>query len=263
MGAGSSSRQAGPSGALPRGLGPHSHPAAADRAAACSPRPDGRLRTRGRGRSADAARARPEPGPAQPVSAAGGRRWPLLPPFSSASASCSPRHAHRAPSPSPPSRGRTPPRLGPRRPLRCPCAAGSVAVQASDTELQRLARASRLGVGTEAGTPHCACAAAGPFRGAGPEPGRRSRSPGKRRRAWRFPGQPPGESAREGGGGAGRVGWRSLWACLRPPLAKETAGNESAWPGRPRSARADRIGGHCLRGDFPLPAFASTGGSLH
>lgn len=52
---------------------------------------DGRLRSRGRGRGADAARARPERGPAQPVSAAGGRRWPLLPPFCSASASCSPR----------------------------------------------------------------------------------------------------------------------------------------------------------------------------
>lgn len=117
--------------------------------------------------------------------------------------------------------------------------------------------------GGEAGTPPLrlrrprgrSAAVLGPGRRGG-----RSQAPGKRRRSWRFPGQPPGKSARGGGGGAGRV--RVGAARLRPPLAEETAGNESARPGRPRCVRADRIGGRCLRGDFPLPAFASTGGSL-
>lgn len=69
----------------------------------------------------------------------------------------------------------------------------------------------------EAGTPHCACAA----RGAGPRLGRRSPAPGKRRRAWRFPGQPPGESARGGGAGRVRVGAVSGRACgLRSPRSR-------------------------------------------
>lgn len=167
-GVGASGRQAGPSGALPRGLGPHSHPAAAVPTAASNPRPDGRLRSRsrsrGRGRDAEAARARPEPGPAQPVSAAGGRRRPRLPRFCSASASCSPRHAHRRARPRPP---------GAARPLSSAHDADSAAPSLR-TPLPVLPRAGGLaqrtrapasqwrgGAGGAEDTPHCACAARG------------------------------------------------------------------------------------------------------
>lgn len=60
-GVGTSGRQAGPLGALPRGFGPHSHPAAAVRTATSNPRPDGRLRSRGRRSRASSPRAGARP----------------------------------------------------------------------------------------------------------------------------------------------------------------------------------------------------------
>lgn len=263
-GVGASGRQAGPSGALPRGLGPHSHPAAAVPTAASNPRPDGRLRSRGRGRDAEAARARPEPGPAQPVSAAGGRRRPRLPRFCSASASCSPRHAHRArpPSPSPPSRGRTPPQLGSRRGLSRPFAADSVAGAASGGRPSAADPGAGepvegRGGGVRRIRPTAPAPPAGPLLRAGPGRGAgRGRAEATDSREAEelveIPGAAPGLSA----GGGGGEGWVRTGAALgehaaSAPQAEEAAGNESTRPGRPRCTRADSVGGRCLRGDFP------------
>lgn len=164
-----------------------------------------------------------------------GRCCPLsaLPQLPAAHATPTARRAR----PRPPGAAR---RLGSARDARSVAPARRALSPCSFRQAARSGRAGRPqaggGWGRRSARPTAPAPPAGPLRRVGPGRERRRRAPWKRRRAWRFPGQPPGESAR-GGGGAGRVrvGAVSGRACgLRSPrrrLGMSQPGREG--PGAP------------------------------
>lgn len=207
---GASGRQAGPSGALPRGLDPHSHPAAAVTGSRLQPSPP--TGTSGPGAVAEAptprelAQSRGPPSLSARREAVDGRGCPLsalLPRLPAAHATPTARGRRRRARPRPPG-GRTPPGLGLASPAQSPLRGGRSPrggrtggrPSAADRVAGRASPGSGGG-GGGGGSRHAPLRLRrprGPFLRA--EPGRGGgpglRAPGKRRRAWRFPGQPRG-----------------------------------------------------------------------